>query len=75
VQLFDWSTTARKVAVVGCYKQNVEIKKIMLKMTAAGLDARWESTTPRLNVTEGRRVLWRQKYSRRSLDFSDKDRA
>jgi len=38
MQLFDWSTTARKVAVVAA--KTMLISKTVVEMTAVGLDAR-----------------------------------
>jgi len=44
VQVFDWSTTVRKVVVIA--ENKMSKSKTVLKMTAAGLDAPWETTTP-----------------------------
>ena len=44
VQLLDWSTTARKVAVIA---PNTTLKsETMLEMTVVGLDGHWETTAP-----------------------------
>ena len=44
VQVFDWSTTIRKVVVIA--ENTMSKSKTMLEMTIAGLDAPWETTTP-----------------------------
>ena len=44
MQLFDWSTTVRKVVVVA--KNTVFKSETVLEMTVAGLDGHWETTAP-----------------------------
>jgi len=43
-QLFDWPIIAREVAVIAA--NTMSTSKTVFEMTAAGLDARWETTTP-----------------------------
>ena len=47
VQVFDWSTTVRNVVVIA--ENAMSISKTVLEMTAAGLDAPWETTAPLMN--------------------------
>ena len=44
VQVFDWSTTVRKVVVIA--ENTMSRSKTVLEMTVAGVDAPWEMTTP-----------------------------
>ena len=44
VQVFDWSTTVRKVVVIA--ENTMSKSKTVVEITVAGLDAPWESTTP-----------------------------
>jgi len=43
VQVFNWPTTARKVAVIA--ENTMSKSKTVLEMIAAGLDAPWKTTT------------------------------
>ena len=43
VQVFDWSTTVRKVVVIA--ENTMSKSETVLEMTAAGLDGHWETTT------------------------------
>jgi len=44
VQVFDWSTTVRKVIVIA--ENTMSKSKTVLEMTATGFDTSWEMTTP-----------------------------
>ena len=55
VQVFDWSTTVRKVVVIA--ENTMSKSKTVLEMTAAGLDAPWETTT---SLMHSMQLQWRR---------------
>jgi len=54
VQVFDWSTTERKVVVIA--ENTMSKSKTVLEMTAAGLDARLDDD----GATDAQQLQWRR---------------